>query len=514
MLVPVVGLSLSETLQLKTASLANIFESSPLASITSGKFSIIDQVFNDKGRSSGQLYGNLTTLTHPIEEHKIDGVLLGIAAPDITAIKKQLLSALQSGKSSCYVRVPVKTADNQIRYHDGIIHFPKSLLEDKKDAEQRLFQTPIACSYHQNAATIHDAESGLRDFLTNDLQEYCVFCPCYAGDAILNVQENKVTDKAVTAYITQDRDVVINRLKILAEENDSFNILPLISKLQDTGVLTIEELETLITDGISLAENDLDWLKTDLQVMKERFATIPKDVSISFSPTPCSEALMREDAQADVSLVSELGWNRVAFIGTSLGGAQALHAAQALARGHTDMSVDFVLLHNTFSSADAAVEDTTRNWIETGEKKGAAQAANILAPLAGAVGECARQLAHDQIVLDQQKDQKNQDLGCNGLNNCKNLEEVAKCEQFSNTAFIIVSAEHDEFMTTSARTDSGHVNQAQRLVNVLQSQAAKTCQHIVHAGAKHNTALADKDTATGAVRDMIKKLATEYTPTA
>lgn len=513
------GTNLSEALQQKKFSLAAIFDTSPLASLTAGRLRVIDTIFNASSRSS---MAPVLAIAKPVQEGTASAKLLTKgSAPSVENIKEELLNALKSGKSSCYVRVPVKGADEKIRYHDGIIHFPQSLLKlSPEEKSERLFTTPIASIYHQNAATIHNAETEVRDFLKDELQEYCVFCPCYAGDPMIHVTETAVPDTQVVHHVIgSDMKIAMHNLQRIEEEETesmkqilsqfpleelrkSYEKEPTSEKLKayiDQGLRVVKEMQS---KNLLVQYQFLDDIEQQLEEMQKRYNNKPVDIGVGFSPTRCSEKLMREDAAADVALVHDLGWKRVAFAGASLGGAQAIHAAQALAKNHSDMTVDFVLLHNTFSSGEEAVEDTTRNWIESGEKEGAQKLATVLKPIASSIGACARQLMQDQVNLEKEGP------GCNGLNNCTNLREVVENHQFSNTSFIIVGAEQDEFMTTIEKK-----NHSQKLAAVVQNQAVQgrgKLTHISQKDARHNTPLIGETASL--VQQEIKRVATEYMP--
>jgi hypothetical protein len=144
--------------------------------------------------------------------------------------------------------------------------------------------------------------------------------------------------------------------------------------------------------------------------------------SYTIQSTKCSEQYMREDAEADLNFLNELGVKNVAVHGRSLGGAQAMNFAQSV-QNSENLSLDFVLLEKTFTNMVDAAGNFLRNRLHS----------HFLAKITSALTR--------KFVLEEGGDE-----GCDGLDNEKKLFELSRNQKFANTKFCILGAANDTIM--------------------------------------------------------------------
>jgi pimeloyl-ACP methyl ester carboxylesterase len=145
--------------------------------------------------------------------------------------------------------------------------------------------------------------------------------------------------------------------------------------------------------------------------------------SYTIQPTECGEQYMREDAQADLKFLKELGVKNVAVYGVSLGGAQAMNFAQSIQQEET-VFLDFVFLDKTFNNMADAAENF---FLEMG----------LNSPfLAKIVSAFARKFLFETGG--------NED--CDGFDNEKKLFEISRNQKFAKTKFCILGGANDGIM--------------------------------------------------------------------
>ena len=144
-----------------------------------------------------------------------------------------------------------------------------------------------------------------------------------------------------------------------------------------------------------------------------------------FEKTTCSELAMREDARADAEFLHHLGVREVAVEGYSLGGAQAMNFAQAIALNHQDMTMNFVVLDRTFTNVPDVCQNIVKN--QTGSA-------------------FLGRLFRDFTRRSQFSSPKHRKLGCDGFDNVEKLRQVVKAKNFSTTKYFVVGARDDKLM--------------------------------------------------------------------
>ena len=143
-----------------------------------------------------------------------------------------------------------------------------------------------------------------------------------------------------------------------------------------------------------------------------------------YGKTLYSELAMREDARADAGFLHQLGVREVATEGFSLGGAQAMNFAQAIA-SQPDMAMDFVALDQTFTNISEVCQNIAKNQTKS-----------------AFFGRLVRDFAN-RTLLSSLKDRKQ---GCDGLDNVKKLRQVIAAENFSTTRYYILGTGDDPLM--------------------------------------------------------------------
>jgi hypothetical protein len=152
--------------------------------------------------------------------------------------------------------------------------------------------------------------------------------------------------------------------------------------------------------------------------------------------TKCSERAMIEDAQADVDFLHHIGVREVSVEGWSLGGAQAMNFARAVAERHpNDMAVDSVALASTFTNVPEVCQNVLRN------ARGAF------------LGRLAGDFARRSIMSETANPKR---YGCDGLDNREKLKYVVRAKPFAHTTFAFFGGESDPMMASVTQRPELH----------------------------------------------------------
>ena len=172
-----------------------------------------------------------------------------------------------------------------------------------------------------------------------------------------------------------------------------------------------------------------DYLSRGYNVLVASYAGDPVVVGATtghhYAETTYSELALLEDARADAEFLHQLGVTEVAVEGYSLGGAQAMNFAQAIAVHHPDMAMDFVALSQTFTNIPAVCQNTAKNTTKS-----------------AFFGRLARDFARRSLLSSFE----HRKLGCDGLDNVKKLRQVVASANFSKTKYYFLGTEDDFLM--------------------------------------------------------------------
>jgi hypothetical protein len=135
---------------------------------------------------------------------------------------------------------------------------------------------------------------------------------------------------------------------------------------------------------------------------------------------------MIEDAEGDAAFLRELGVTYVGVEGLSLGGAQAMNFANAVA-DQEGLTMEFVVLNQTFTSAPEVCQNFIKN--QTGSAW---------------LGRVAHDFAR-RSILSETPDPASH--GCDGLDNRQKIKKlILSQEKFKETKFYFFGVTSDMFM--------------------------------------------------------------------